>query len=331
MKEYVKRDANLPTLTVVTPTYNQADFLRDTIESVLSQDYPNIEYVVLDDGSTDDTAKILAEYGDPFTWETQKNMGQTATINKGWAMTKGEIITWLNSDDTFYDATSVSTGIDYLLKNPDVGVVFGDSMFTEADGTEIEPTRPIIDFTYKKFILNCENPVSQPSSFIRREVIEKIGVLDPKFYYLMDWNFWMKVGLYFKMEHIDEILSTYRLHADSKTVAHAKKGASELEYMYEKFFERDDIPEEIRAVEKEAMMNMCFTSGGYYLRGDDDKNAAKMAAKAFEYYPKGKYQKANLHKYLYCRFGNSSIYRKSRSLYQGSSMSQIDNQRFKND
>ena len=90
MKEYLKKDSNLPTLTVVTPAYNQADFLRDTIESVLSQDYPNIEYVVLDDGSTDETPQILKEYGDKFVWESQKNMGQTPTINKGWAMTSGE-------------------------------------------------------------------------------------------------------------------------------------------------------------------------------------------------------------------------------------------------
>jgi len=144
----------LPFVTVVTPAYNQADFLRDTIESVLSQDYPNIEYVVLDDGSTDETPQILAEYGDRFVWESQKNMGQTPTINKGWSMTSGEIITWLNSDDTFYDKTSVRTGVEYLIEHPDVGIVFGDSMYTQADGTEIEPTRPIIDFTYKKMVVN---------------------------------------------------------------------------------------------------------------------------------------------------------------------------------
>lgn len=314
---YEKKDPSLPTLTVVTPAYNQADFLRDTIESVLSQDYPNIEHVVFDDGSTDETPNILAEYGDRFVWETQANMGQTPTINKGWAMTSGEIITWLNSDDTFYDTGSVRTGMEYLIANPDVGIVFGDSMFTEADGIEIEPTRPIVDFTYQKMVLNCENSISQPSAFIRREIVAKVGDLDPKFYYFMDWDFWLRAGIYYKIEHIDAIMSTYRLHADSKTVAQSKKAAPELDYMYQKFFAREDIPAEIRAIEKESMMNMCFTSGGYYLKGGDTVNASKMAAKAFEYYPKGKYAFANLHKYLYCRLGNSSIYRKSRELVRG--------------
>lgn len=311
-------DRNLPTLTVVTPAYNQAEFLRDTIESVLSQDYPNIEFVVLDDGSTDETPNILAEYGDRFVWETHKNMGQTATINKGWSMTNGAIITWLNSDDTFYNSSSVREAIEYLIANPDVGIVFGDSMYTEADGTELGPTRPVVDFSYEKMVRTCENFISQPSAFIRREIVEKVGDLDSKYYYFMDWDFWLRAGIYYRIEHTDAIWSTYRLHADSKTVAQAKKAAPELEYMYEKFFSRPDVPAEIRAAQKESMMNMCFTSGGYYLAGGDQENARKMAAKAFEYNPEGKYKISNLHKYIYCRLGNSALYRKSRELLRGS-------------
>ena len=310
-------DKNLPTLTVVTPAYNQAEFLRDTIESVLSQDYPNIEHIVLDDGSTDETPEILASYGDRVRWETHKNMGQTATINKGWSMTSGEIITWLNSDDTFYTNSSVREGMEYLIEHPNVGIVFGDSMYTEADGTELEPTRPVIDFTYEKMVRTCENFISQPSAFIRREIVAKVGELDPKYYYFMDWDFWIRAGIYYGIEHVDAIWSTYRLHAESKTVAQSKKAAPELEYLYEKFFARDDVPAEIRAIESEAMMNMCFTTGGYYLKGGDTENAAKMAKKAFEYNPKGRYEIANLHKYLYCRLGNTAIYRKSRELIRG--------------
>lgn len=319
MKEFVKKDPKLPTLTVVTPAYNQAQFLRDTIESVLSQDYPNIEHIVLDDGSTDETPEILAEYGDQFYWESQQNMGQTPAINKGWAMGSGEIITWLNSDDTFYDSRSVGIGMEYLANHKEVGIVFGDSMFTEADGTEIEPTRPVKNFTYDGFILNCENLISQPSAFIRREIVEKVGDLDPKFYYFMDWDFWMRAGIFYKIEHIDEILSTYRLHADSKTVAQAKKAAPELEYMYKKYFARNDIPQDIRAIEKQAMMNMCFTSGGYYLQGDDSESAAQMAKKAFEYNPAGKFKLDSMHKYMYCKFSSHPIYRKSREFYRGES------------
>ncbi|PYT00008.1 MAG: hypothetical protein DMF63_08535 [Acidobacteria bacterium] len=312
-------DTNLPTVAVVTPAYNQADFLRDTIESVLSQDYPNIEYIVLDDGSTDETSDILATYGDKFRWESHKNMGQTATINKGWSMTTGEIVTWLNSDDTFYNSSSVREGVEYLMEHPKVGVVFADSMYTEADGTEIGPTPPVKDFSYERMVRTCENSIPQPSAFIRRAAVEKVGELDPKYYYFMDWDFWIRAGIYFGIEHVDAIWSTYRLHAESKTVAQSKKAAPELEYLYKKFFARYDVPAEIRAIESEAMMNMCFTSGGYYLRGGDTENASKMASKAFAYNPRGKFSLSNLRKYLYCRLGNSTIYRTGRSLVrQGS-------------
>lgn len=130
-------------------------------------------------------------------------------------------------------------------------------------------------------------------------------------------NVWLRAGIYYKLDHIDKILSTYRLHADSKTVAQSRKAAPELEYMYRKYFDRDDIPSPIRISEKEALMNMCFTSGGYYLKGGDTENAADIAAKAFELNPAGRLQIKNLHKYLYCRFGANSIYRGARRLVRG--------------
>ncbi len=306
---------NLPLVTVITPSYNHAAFIRETIDSVRSQDYPHIEYVVLNDGSTDETHEILCEYGDRFVWETQEEMFQTATINKGWAMTKGEIVTWLNSDDTFYDSSAVGKAVEHLLANPETGIVFGDTMFTQADGTEIERSRPILNFNYFDFVLNCINQIPQPSSFIRRDVIKKVGNLDSKYNYFMDWDFWLRAGLYFKIDYFPELLSTYRLHPASKTVSQAKKAAPELEFMYKNFFARDDVSEELRAVEKQAMMNMCFTSGGYYLRGGDEINAAKMASKAFKYNPPGKFKPPNLHKYMYCKYGNTLFYRKSRELY----------------
>src|SRR5512132_3263811 len=126
-----------PIVSDVTPAYNQAAFLRDTIESVLSQDYPAIEHQIIDDGSTDETPEILKEYEGRAWIERHENRGQTPTINKGWARAKGEILTWLNSDDTFLPG-AVSTAVDYLQKNPDVGIIFGDTLFTNPDGSPIE-------------------------------------------------------------------------------------------------------------------------------------------------------------------------------------------------
>ncbi len=307
-------DSNLPKVSVITPAYNQGIFLRDTIESVLSQDYPNIELMVLNDGSTDNTEAILKEYTGRIRWETQQNMGQTATISKGWRNTSGEIITWLNSDDTYLPG-AVKAGVEYLLAHPETGIVFGDSIFTEADGTPLERTRPLPPFDYTRFVTGCENPISQPSSFIRRSAMEKAGELDPTYYYFMDWDFWLRAGLFCKIDYIPELWSTYRLHAESKTVAQSKKAAPELAYMYNKYFSRTDLPPAILAGKKKAMMNMYFTSGGYFLQGDDKRSAAKMARKAFAVNPAGIFSPRALHKFFYCSFGNSFLYRRFRGLF----------------
>lgn len=299
---------NLPLVTVITPAYNQGIYLRDTIESVLSQDYPNIELLVLNDGSTDNTEEILKEYTGRIKWETQKNMGQTPTINKGWRQTTGEIITWLNSDDTYLPG-AVKAGVDYLLQHPETGIVFADSVFTEADGTHLDRTRPVPPFNYKDFVVNCENPISQPSSFIRRSVMEKAGELDPQYYYFMDWDFWLRAGLYCKIDHVDAVWSTYRLHAESKTVSQSKKAAPELKYMYDKYFSRTDLPTDITAIKKKAMMNMYFTSGGYFLDGDDKTSAANVAKKAIIQNPAGLLSFKVVHKFLYCYMGTSAFYK----------------------
>jgi glycosyltransferase involved in cell wall biosynthesis len=303
-----------PVVSVVTPAYNQAVFLRETVESVLSQDYPHIEYLVLDDGSTDETRSILEKYNGQVKWESHTNMGQTSTINKGWKMLTGDILTWLNSDDTFLPGT-VSRVVDYLLNNPSARIVFGDTLFTEADGTPIGPSRPLPAFSYEDFVVNCENPIAQPSAFIRREVLEDTGMLDPYYYYFMDWDFWLRAGMKNKIDYIPESLSTYRLHSNSKTVAQARKAAPELERIYGNFFARDDLPENISRLEKKAMANMYFTSGGYYLKGGDEKSAKRMAWSALKTYPRMVLAPRQLHKFIYCLFGGTRGYNKARDAF----------------
>jgi len=111
--------AELPLVSIVTPTFNQCHFLRETIESVLGQNYPRVEYLVFDDGSTDATPQILSEYTGRIMWESQPNMGQTPTINKGWQRCAGEIVTWLNSDDTLLPE-ALEKVVSYFRQRPEV-------------------------------------------------------------------------------------------------------------------------------------------------------------------------------------------------------------------
>jgi glycosyltransferase involved in cell wall biosynthesis len=305
--------AESPLVSVVTPAYNQAVFLPETIESVLTQDYPNIEYMVFDDGSTDHTREVLARYSDRLIWESQPNQGQTPTINKGWERSRGEIITWLNSDDTYLPG-AVGKAVDYFQRHPDIDIVYGDTLLTKADGTPIEQMRPP-EFNYHDLVAKCHNPIPQPSAFIRRSVMEDVGLLDPVYYYFMDWDFWLRAGISHKFAYFPELLSTYRLHEESKTVAQAVKAAPELEYMYRKFFDRPDLPDEIRRLEREAMVNMFFTTGGYYLLGGDRKAARRMARSAVKTRPSGIVRPGVLHKFVYCFLGGRPIYERSKGVY----------------
>jgi glycosyltransferase involved in cell wall biosynthesis len=307
-------EAQLPLVSIVTPTYNQAAFLPETTESVLAQDYPRIEYIVIDDGSTDETPGILSEYTGRLEWESQANMGQTPTINKGWERSHGDIITWLNSDDTFLPG-AVSKAVNYFQQHPDIDIVFGDSLFTAADGSPIEPSKPQAGFDYFEFVAKCHNPIPQPSAFIRRSVIDDIGLLDPVYYYFMDWDFWLRAGIDHSIAYFPELLSTYRLHEASKTVAQAVKAAPELEYMYRKFFALPNLRDEIRRLEKEAMVNMFFTSGGYYLQGGGRKAARHMAIKALQTRPGAILRPDAAHKFLYCFLGGRLFYERSKGMY----------------
>ena len=303
-----------PLVSIVTPTYNQAAFLSETLESVLTQDYPNIEHIVIDDGSTDDTARVLSEYTGKIDWERQANMGQTPTINKGWQRSKGEIVTWLNSDDTLTPG-AVSTAVAYLQQHPDVDIVFGDTLFTDPSGSPIERSSARDKFDYERFVLDCHNPIPQPSSFIRRTVVDDVGLLDPKYYYFMDWDFFLRAGIRHKIEYTPELLSTYRLHPESKTVAQAARAAPELEFMYSKYFALPDVPTEIKRQRARAFANMYFTAGGYYIKGGDKAGAMRAAVKALRADPAAVLNPGMMHKFGYCLFAERGVYRGSRALY----------------
>lgn len=301
------------TLSVVTPAYNQAAFLRDTIESVLSQAYPHIEHRVIDDGSTDDTPRILEEYTGKILWERQANQGQTPTINRGWELATGDVLTWLNSDDTFLPG-AVPAAMAYLEAHPEVDIVYGDTLFTHPDGSPIRRhhSRP---FHYEHFVVECHNPIPQPSAFIRRRVVENVGLLDPYYYYFMDWDFWLRAGARHVIRYVPELWSTYRLHAESKTVSQARRAAPELERMYREHFHRPDLPGEVARRRRRAFAGMFFNTGGYYIQGDSPREAALSGLRAVKAYPELLFQPRLLHKLLFCLFGGTQVYQRSRAAY----------------
>jgi glycosyltransferase involved in cell wall biosynthesis len=211
---------NLPKISIITPSYNQAAFIRSTIESVLSQDYPNLEYIVLDAASTDGTIDILKEYSDKLVWKSEKDRGQSDALNKGFRMATGDILAFINSDDTYEPGALKKVG-EFYASHPEANWVTGKCYVIDTHGSEIRKAVT----TYKNFwlkvnsysMLTVLDYVSQPSTFWSREVINQVGLFDEGLHYSMDYDYSLRVGKKFKMYFISDYLANFRVHPASKS------------------------------------------------------------------------------------------------------------------
>lgn len=213
---------SFPRVSIVTPAYNQADFLAETIESVLAQDYPNIEYIVLDDGSTDSTPEVLKRYTGKVHWERHDNMGQARTLNKGWAMSQGELIGYLSSDDVLRP-DAISKLAEALLTAPDAVVAYGDFDLIDAHGDPLRTIRAE-DFNLRRLTVDL---ICQPGAGVlfRKTAFEQTGGWQPRLHQVPDFDFWLRVAHYGRFVHVPRVLAAYRVHDDSgsfRTVSSAR-------------------------------------------------------------------------------------------------------------
>src|SRR5581483_9574266 len=180
----------LPRISIVTPSYNQAAFLEATLRSVLEQDYPRVEYLVVDGGSTDGSVEILRRYADRLAWwVSERDAGQSDAINRGLARARGEIVAYLNSDD-LYRPGAISAAVRFLAAHPDVGIAYGACDYFEEDGTVSPMTPP--EFDLRRLLLG--NYIAQPATFLRRAALDRVGALDPSLRYCMDYDLWVRAA-----------------------------------------------------------------------------------------------------------------------------------------
>lgn len=209
----------LPKITVITPSFNQGNFIEETIKSVLNQNYPNLEYWVFDGGSSDQTIKILKKYQKKLNWVSKKDRGQTDAINKGMKRAKGEIVCYLNSDDVFLPGT-LMTVADFFSNTPSSLWVTGDYTIIDANGKTIQP----FVTAYKTFIRNLgldwllyiANYINQPSTFWRRSVFSEVGYFDQSLRYCMDYDLWLRLVKLQTPHLLPQPLSAFRIHEKSK-------------------------------------------------------------------------------------------------------------------
>ncbi len=231
-----------PLVSIVTPSYNQARFLEETIQSVLSQDYQPLEYIIVDGGSSDGSVEIIRRYADRLAWwVSEADRGQTEAINKGFARARGEIFAWLNSDDTYLPG-AVAEAVACLQAHPQAGMVYGDANLVNEHG-EIVGKFPAAQTDYRRLRRGYVH-IPQQTAFFRAELWRKVGPLDPTFYFAMDYDLWVRLAKVSSLYYSGRLWANFRLHSSGKSVTaddrcwpemlrvHQREGGGWLSWLY---------------------------------------------------------------------------------------------------
>lgn len=239
---------DMPLVSIVTPSFNQAHFLEATIQSVLSQNYPRLEYIIVDGGSTDGSPDIIRKYAGKLAWWTsEKDKGQTDALNKGFAHAQGNILAWLNSDDT-YQPGAVASAVDFLLDNPLIGLVYGDANYINEAGQVIgrfPAAQTDLPRLHQGYV-----HIPQQAAFFRGDLWRTVGPLDPSYYFAMDYDLWVRIAARSQVKYVPQTWANFRLHTAGKTISaddrcwpemlrvHYRDGGSFLSVIVAKYYAR---------------------------------------------------------------------------------------------
>jgi glycosyltransferase involved in cell wall biosynthesis len=237
---------SLPRISVITPSYNQVNYIEQTIQSVLGQNYPNLEYFIIDGGSTDGSVEIIKKYEKQLAWwVSEKDSGQANAINKGFSKCTGDIICWLNSDD-LYMPNTFHTISKFFTERSEKKIVLGNCI----SFYEHNPSR-VLGTNMKKFAehyaLNLFDYIFQPSTFWSRAALESTGPLNETVHYVFDWEWYLRMQKgNVNFVYTDTVFSLYRFHDSHKSGTGGNKRRDEILEFYRKF----NSPQEVKALEQ---------------------------------------------------------------------------------
>jgi glycosyltransferase involved in cell wall biosynthesis len=272
-----------PRVSIVMPSLNQGRFIAQSIESVLAQDFPNIELIVVDGGSTDETLSVLKSFGARVTWISEKDDGQSQAVNKGWRMARGEIWGWLNADDLLArDATR--RAVDALTADPALAGVYGDCVYIDERGAELGKF-PSEDFKYEKLVLLAEDFIPQPGVFLRREWVERSGLLDENLHFVMDYDLWLRLGMHAPLKFLRGEMARARLHRAAKTLASAPRFGDELASVFSRLTAQPDFPSNLAAQKNIILANAFVHAASYCFWGGETRRARFYLARAWRETP----------------------------------------------
>jgi len=245
------------------PSYNQAQFIEETIRSVLLQGYPDLEYIIIDGGSTDGSVDIIRKYERWLAyWVSKPDRGQTQAINKGWMKATGDILAYINSDDYYLEGT-IATVVEGFRDHARTGMVYGTATIIDEAGKEVGVwvARPF-DL---RIMLAEENIVPQPAAFFSRHALESVGYLDERWHMIMDYELCVRVGMRFPVVCMPRTLAKFRIHSGSKTQTRSESTTRELIHFGATFFAKHISLQEIRALKRATLSRIHYERSLTYI------------------------------------------------------------------
>jgi len=216
-----------PKVSIVTPSFNQGRFLEQTIRSVLDQGYPNLEYIIIDGGSNDESVEIIRKYEDRLAyWVSEPDRGQADALNKGFARATGDILAWINSDDFYYPG-AIAAAVAAFESNPGLGLVYGRGNRVDETANTICEFADTRAFDLEALVHGVDY-ILQPSTFMRRQALHEAGPLDRDMHYAFDWDLWIRLGKRFPAAMLDSLLAASREYATTKTLSGGFRRAEEI-------------------------------------------------------------------------------------------------------
>ena len=264
-----------PRLTIVTPSFNQGAYLEQTIRSVLDQGYPNLEYFVVDGGSSDQSPEIIRRYAKRLAWwVSEPDRGQAEAINKGLRRATGDVVAWINSDD-YYLPGAFKAAVETLLHQPRVGLVYGDVLAVDEAG------QPLNRLSYGNWGLEGLlrfQIIGQPAVFMRRETLRRVGYLDVRYHYLLDHQLWIRMAAAAGAQYVPELWAAARFHAEAKNVAQAAAFGREALDIAAWMQWQDGLRAHVRKDRKRILAGAQRLNGRYLSEGGDYGGALRAYA-----------------------------------------------------